>query len=89
MFKGEEIQLHATHNDTKISYDLDSQVPTTEVLHHELTAGDSQLVLPPERAAIYGDREWRLSMFKAVESMVSYSTFLLMALHSTYYPVCL
>jgi len=35
--------------------------------------GDFQLVLPPERAAIYADKEWRLSMLKAVQSMVSYS----------------
>jgi len=32
--------------------------------------GDFQLVLPPERAAIYADKEWRFSMLKAVQSMV-------------------
>jgi len=35
--------------------------------------GDSQLVLPPERAAIYADKEWRLSMLKAVQRMVCFS----------------
>ncbi|XP_057415264.1 protein arginine N-methyltransferase 1.6 isoform X2 [Lotus japonicus] len=70
IFKGEEIQLLATHDDTKISYNLDSKVPTTDVLHHGLTTGDMQLVLSPERAAIYGDREWRLSMLKTVESVL-------------------
>lgn len=76
--KGEEIHLHATHNDTSISYNLDTQVSTNEDLHRGLTTGDFQLVLPPERAAIYGDKGWRLSMLKAVESVVSYSSLHLM-----------
>jgi protein arginine N-methyltransferase 7 len=78
ILKGGEINLHATHNDTSISYNLDTQVSTTEVLHQGLTPGDFQLVLPPERAAIYGDKDWRLSMLKAVESAVSYSSLHLM-----------
>ncbi|KAK7265923.1 hypothetical protein RJT34_33548 [Clitoria ternatea] len=68
IFKGKEIHIHATHTETSISYNLDTQAPTTEILHHSLTAGDFQLVLPPERTAIYGDEEWRLSMLKAVQS---------------------
>nr|KYP55353.1 Protein arginine N-methyltransferase 7 [Cajanus cajan] len=66
--KGEEIHLHATHTETSISYSLDTQVPATEILNHRWTTGDLQLVLPPERAAIYGDKGWRLSMLKAVQS---------------------
>ncbi|RDX72827.1 Protein arginine N-methyltransferase 1.6 [Mucuna pruriens] len=68
IFKGEEIHLNATHTETSISYNLDTQVPTTEILNHRVTTGDFQLVLPPERAAIYGDKGWRLSMLKAVQS---------------------
>ncbi|XP_061341078.1 protein arginine N-methyltransferase 1.6 isoform X2 [Gastrolobium bilobum] len=68
ILKGEGIHLRATHTDTSISYNLDTQVPTTKVLHQGLTTGDLQLVLPPERAAIYGDKGWRLSMLKAIES---------------------
>lgn len=78
IFKGEEIHLHATHADTSISYNLYTQVSTTEVLHHGLMTGDFQLVLPPERVALYGDKGWRVSMSKAVESAVSYFSFLLM-----------
>ncbi|XP_050871425.1 protein arginine N-methyltransferase 1.6 [Lathyrus oleraceus] len=70
IFRGEEVHLHATHNDTSISYNLDTQVSRSEVLHHGLTPGDFQLVLPPERAAIYGDKGWRLSMLKAVENVL-------------------
>jgi protein arginine N-methyltransferase 7 len=72
--KGGEIDLHATHDDISISYNLNTQVSTTEILHDGLTTGDFQLLLPPERAAIYGDEEWRLSMLKAVKSVVSYSS---------------
>lgn len=79
IFRGEEVHLHATHNDTSISYNLDTQVSRSEVLHHGLTPGDFQLVLPPERAAIYGDKGWRLSMLKAVENVVSYSSLHFMA----------
>lgn len=71
-FKGAEIHLRATHNDTTISYNLDAHVLATEVLHHGSTTGDFQLVLPPERAGIYGDKGWRLSMLKAVDSVVSF-----------------
>ncbi|KHN04362.1 Protein arginine N-methyltransferase 1.6 [Glycine soja] len=70
IFKGEEIHLHATHTETSISYNLDTQVPTSEILNHRCMTGDLQLVLPPERVAIYGDKGWRLSMLKAVQSMV-------------------
>ncbi|KAF7828413.1 protein arginine N-methyltransferase 1.6 isoform X1 [Senna tora] len=67
-FKGEEIRLHAIHTDTRISYNLETQVPRTEVLQHRLGEADLPLLLSPERIGIYGDKEWRLSMLKAVES---------------------
>ncbi|MED6210293.1 Protein arginine N-methyltransferase 7 [Stylosanthes scabra] len=66
--KGEEVHVHATHNETSISYSLYAKGLKTEVLHHGLKAADLHLVLSPERAAIYGDKEWRLLMWKAVES---------------------
>ncbi|WJX65360.1 Protein arginine N-methyltransferase 7, variant 2 [Trifolium repens] len=87
IFKGGEINLHATHNDTSISYNLDTQVSTTEVLHQGLTPGDFQLVLPPERAAIYGDKDWRLSMLKAVESAGRGCSLCLVADDSVYLPL--
>ncbi|KAI4315264.1 hypothetical protein L6164_028094 [Bauhinia variegata] len=66
--KGGEIHLHAIHTDTSISYKLESQKQKTEVLQQELSARDLQLVLSPERIAMYGDKEWRLLNLKAVES---------------------
>ncbi|KAL2321576.1 hypothetical protein Fmac_025955 [Flemingia macrophylla] len=68
IFKGEEIHLHATHTETNISYNLDTQVSTTEILNHRWATGDLQLALPPERAATFGDKGWRLSMLKALQS---------------------
>ncbi|KAG2394478.1 Protein arginine N-methyltransferase [Vigna angularis] len=73
ILQGEEIRLLATHTETSFSYNFDTLVPTTKILNHRCMTGDFQLVLPPERAAIYADKEWRLSMLKAVQSMVSYS----------------
>ncbi|XP_047179245.1 protein arginine N-methyltransferase 1.6 isoform X2 [Vigna umbellata] len=69
ILQGEEIRLLATHTETSFSYNFDTLVPTTEILNHRCMTGDFQLVLPPERAAIYADKEWRLSMLKAVQSM--------------------
>ncbi|KAK7327202.1 hypothetical protein VNO80_31567 [Phaseolus coccineus] len=69
ILKGEEIHLLATHNETSFSYNFDTRVPASEILNHKCMTGDFQLVLPPERAAIYADKEWRLSMLKAVQSM--------------------
>ncbi|XP_068497458.1 protein arginine N-methyltransferase 1.6-like [Phaseolus vulgaris] len=69
ILKGEEIHLLATHTETSFSYNFDTRVPTSEILNHKCMTGDFQLVLPPERAAIYADKEWRLSMLKAVQSM--------------------
>ncbi|GAU24492.1 hypothetical protein TSUD_156040 [Trifolium subterraneum] len=69
IFKGGEINLHAIHDDISISYNLNTRVSTTEV-SHDGTIGDFQLSLPPERAAIYGDEGWRLSMLKAVKSVL-------------------
>ncbi|KAL9276779.1 hypothetical protein ACSQ67_025684 [Phaseolus vulgaris] len=69
IIKGEEIHLLATHTETSFSYNFDTRVPTSEILNHKCMTGDFQLVLPPERAAIYADKEWRLSMLKAVQSM--------------------
>jgi protein arginine N-methyltransferase 7 len=78
IFKGGEINLHATHDDISISYNLNTQVSTTEILPDGLTTGDFQLLIPPERAAIYGDEGWRLSMLKAIKSVVSYYSLHLM-----------
>ncbi|KAH7549614.1 hypothetical protein JRO89_XS13G0056400 [Xanthoceras sorbifolium] len=69
--KGEEVLLNACHTETSISYNLKSQVPKTEVNQNNLNAGDFQLILPPERIAIYGDGEWRLCMLTALRNALS------------------
>ncbi|KAK4262605.1 hypothetical protein QN277_028146 [Acacia crassicarpa] len=69
-FKGDTICLHAIHTDTKILYNLTNQIPRTEVSQHRLSDADLPIVLSPERIAIYGDGEWRLSMLKSVESVL-------------------
>ncbi|KAJ0047970.1 hypothetical protein Pint_15875 [Pistacia integerrima] len=65
---GEEVVLHATHTETSISYNLKSLVLGTEVRQCDVNVEDFHLILPPERIAIYGDGEWRLSMFTAIRN---------------------
>ncbi|KAM1800676.1 hypothetical protein ACFX11_032369 [Malus domestica] len=64
--KDEEVCLHAAHTETSISYNLKNQVPRNETLQYGLKNGEFKLTLPPERTAIYGDSEWRHSMFSAI-----------------------
>lgn len=67
---GEEVVLHAVHTETSISYNLKSRVLGTEVKQCDVNAKDFQLVLPPERIAIYGNDEWRLSMLTSIRNAV-------------------
>lgn len=66
--KDEEVHLHAVHTETSISYNLKTQAPRTEVMQYSFDTGDSQLILSPERIAIYGDSEWRDSMLKSMRN---------------------
>ncbi|KAL9433796.1 hypothetical protein AB3S75_028607 [Citrus x aurantiifolia] len=66
--KGEELLFHALHTETSVSYELKSQIPITDERQHNLNGKDFQLALPPERIAIYGDGEWRLSMVMAMRN---------------------
>lgn len=68
--KDEEVCLHAIHDDISISYNLKSQLSRTEIGQHDLFARDSQLILSPERVAIYGDIEWRLCMLTSIKKTV-------------------
>ena len=43
-------------------------------MQYELTGRDFKLILPPERIAIYGDSEWRHTMFKATSKAVRIET---------------
>lgn len=66
VIKDQEVYLQAVHSETSISYTLNTQGARKEILQFEFLPKDFQLILPPERIAIYGDSEWRLSMTKAV-----------------------
>ena len=49
VFKGEEILLEASHTETNVSYNLNAQVPQTDVRQLDYKIGDFQLLLSPER----------------------------------------
>ncbi|KAB1217016.1 Protein arginine N-methyltransferase 1.6 [Morella rubra] len=68
--KDEEVHLHAVHTDTNISYNLKTRAPRAEVMQYGFNTVDSQLILSPERIAIYGDSEWRNYMLKAISNAV-------------------
>ncbi|KAL4570936.1 hypothetical protein LXL04_026601 [Taraxacum kok-saghyz] len=54
--KDTDVCMEATHNETSISYRFKSYVDDSLPI----------ITLSPERIAIYGDREWRHSMLKAI-----------------------
>ncbi|KAL0542115.1 hypothetical protein IC582_022205 [Cucumis melo] len=66
--KEEKVHLCASRNDTTFSYHLKSQIPGGEILQHGVNAENFKLILPPERIAVYGDREWRLAMLTAIKT---------------------
>lgn len=69
--RGEEVLLEATHTETSFSYNLNVQVPKTDTRQHDHNNRDFQLLLSPERIAIYGDSKWRSSVLAAVRNAVS------------------
>lgn len=72
--KDEEVCLHAVHTDISISYSIKSPVSRNKSMQYDLTGRDFKLILPPERIAIYGDSEWRHTMFKAISKAVRIET---------------
>ncbi|KAB2088661.1 hypothetical protein ES319_A03G014200v1 [Gossypium barbadense] len=66
--QGEEVLLEATHTETSVSYNLNVQVPKTDTRQHDHNIRDFQLLLSPERIAIYGDSKWRSSVLAAVRN---------------------
>lgn len=75
----EEVLLHAVHTDTSMSYELKAQVERPGVMQYNVNDWNLQLMLPPERIAIYGDSKWRLCMLTAIRN----------ALQSRSHPLCL
>ncbi|XP_004299441.1 PREDICTED: protein arginine N-methyltransferase 1.6-like [Fragaria vesca subsp. vesca] len=68
--KDEAVCLHAVHTDISISYSIKSPVSRNKSMQYDLTGRDFKLILPPERIAIYGDSEWRHTMFKAISKAI-------------------
>ncbi|KAA8522229.1 hypothetical protein F0562_012902 [Nyssa sinensis] len=66
--KDEEVHLHAIHTDTSISYRFKTNAQGTEIGKYDFGGPDWHLILSPERVAIYGDRNWRCSMLRAVKN---------------------
>lgn len=66
--KDKYLSLKATHNETSISYTMMVEKQTS--CNHS-SLGDHLLVLPPEKVALYGDKDWRLVLSKAVKEAVS------------------
>ncbi|KAM5572882.1 hypothetical protein ABKV19_012770 [Rosa sericea] len=66
--KDEEVCLHAVHTDISISYTIKSPVSRNKRMQYDFTGRDFKLILPPERIAIYGDSEWRHTMFNAISN---------------------
>ncbi|TYH81423.1 hypothetical protein ES332_D03G199400v1 [Gossypium tomentosum] len=66
--RGEEVLLEASHTETSVSYNLNVQVPKNDTRQHDHNIRDFQLLLSPERIAIYGDSKWRSSVLAAVRN---------------------
>ncbi|KAL3829884.1 hypothetical protein ACJIZ3_018686 [Penstemon smallii] len=63
--KDEDIPLHAVHTETSISYEFKTSQPKKEVDHRDLC---TQILLSPERIALYGDSGWRCLMLNAIKN---------------------
>ncbi|OAY80147.1 Protein arginine N-methyltransferase 7 [Ananas comosus] len=74
--KDKYLSLKATHNETSISYTMMVEKQTS--CNHS-SLGGHLLVLPPEKVALYGDKDWRLVLSKAVKE----------ALNTRSYPSCI
>lgn len=68
--KDEEVCLHAVHNDISVSYNIKSPRSRNKTRQYGFNGKDFKLLLPPERIAIYGDSEWRHTMFSAISTAV-------------------
>ncbi|KAI7751280.1 hypothetical protein M8C21_003872 [Ambrosia artemisiifolia] len=60
--KDEDVCMDAAHTDISISYEFNAQSQRSDVDHHDLSTQDSHITLSPERIAIYGDNDWRVSI---------------------------
>ncbi|KAF6140418.1 hypothetical protein GIB67_013187 [Kingdonia uniflora] len=66
--KDEQIHFQAVHNETSVSYNLKYDNRRTE--HYTTPVEMCELVLSPERIAVYGDRKWRYAMLTALQNIL-------------------
>lgn len=72
IFRDEEVHLNAVHTETSITYDFKTSCDDTKGKNIDLHTRDCQIVLLPERIALYGDRGWRDLMLNAVQKAVRF-----------------
>ncbi|KAL3647182.1 Protein arginine N-methyltransferase 7 [Castilleja foliolosa] len=77
--RDQEVQLQAFHNETSISYEFKASNGKKEAPCLDLCTPDSQIVLSPERNALYGNSGWRCLMLNAIKK----------AVHQIVDPLCL
>lgn len=70
IFRDKEVQLRAVHTETSISYEFKTSCDETKAANIDLHTRDSQIVLLPERIALYGDGGWRDLMLNAIQKAV-------------------
>ncbi|GFQ01327.1 protein arginine n-methyltransferase 1.6 [Phtheirospermum japonicum] len=77
--RDQDVQLQAVHNETSISYEFKTSNDKKEAPHLDFCTPDCQIVLSPERNALYGNSGWRCLMLNAIKK----------ALHQMVDPLCL
>ncbi|XP_027080548.2 protein arginine N-methyltransferase 1.6 isoform X1 [Coffea arabica] len=66
--KHQEVFVGARHTKTSISYRVKTSLEKEDGGHCDPSPGDNQIFLTPEQIAIYGDCNWRLSMFNVIKN---------------------
>ncbi|KAL9177965.1 hypothetical protein ABFS82_01G094700 [Erythranthe guttata] len=61
------VHTHAFHTETSISYDFETLNEKRQVADVDACTDDFQIVLSPERNALYGDIGWRFLILNAIE----------------------
>ncbi|OVA13413.1 Protein arginine N-methyltransferase [Macleaya cordata] len=66
--KDKQVHIQAVHDDISVSYNLKYDNHRIDPGHYNAHSRDCQLILSPERIAIYGDIDWRFSMLTALRN---------------------
>ncbi|XP_075517944.1 protein arginine N-methyltransferase 1.6 isoform X4 [Primulina tabacum] len=75
VLRDQEVKLHAVHAETRIAYKFMTSPHMKDVKHHDFDARDSQILLSPERCALYGDSSWRCLMLNAIRRAMQHRVF--------------